>query len=165
MCFQGCFEISFVWLWLWWKVDMVEGHAIHVYVCLHLLSTNLVTWRSICVVTHRPPTPSAEMTSCFVGSVWSFFCFLGLSIGSTSSFGNMLTGTRKIIFLYSVHIRQSVSALQHSVFACKVCGATFEVQYETYSFCVAPCNGLQGAVAQHAANQTRNTWAYPFYSW
>ena len=29
--------------------------------------------------------------------------------------------------------------------------------YETYSFYIAPCNGLQGPVAQYAANQT-NVW-------
>ena len=28
---------------------------------------------------------------------------------------------------------------------------------------IAPCNGLQGAVAQYVANQTRNTGANPFY--
>ena len=33
---------------------------------------------------------------------------------------------------------------------------------ETYSFYLAPCNGLQGAVAQYATNQTRNTRADPF---
>ena len=30
-------------------------------------------------------------------------------------------------------------------------------KYEIYSFYIAPCNGLEGAVAQYAANQTRNT--------
>ena len=35
------------------------------------------------------------------------------------------------------------------------------LMYVTYSF-IAPCNGLQRAVAQYAANQTRNTGANPF---
>ena len=33
---------------------------------------------------------------------------------------------------------------------------------KTYSF-KETCNGLQGAVAQYAANQTRKTGANPFY--
>ena len=36
------------------------------------------------------------------------------------------------------------------------------LNYETYSFYIAPCNGLQGAVAQYAANPARNTGANPF---
>ena len=35
------------------------------------------------------------------------------------------------------------------------------LNYQIYSF-IAPCNGLQGAVAQYAANQTRNTRANPY---
>ena len=40
-------------------------------------------------------------------------------------------------FSYCAHVRHSVTlkALQHSVFTCKVCGAT--LMYETYSFYVA----------------------------
>ena len=33
--------------------------------------------------------------------------------------------------------------------------------YETYSFHTAPCNGLQDAVVQYAANHTSNTRALP----
>ena len=36
------------------------------------------------------------------------------------------------------------------------------LNYETYSFYIAPCNGLQSAVAQYAADQTRKTRANPF---
>ncbi len=35
------------------------------------------------------------------------------------------------------------------------------MRYETFSL-IAPCFGLQGAVAQYAANQTKNTMANPF---
>ncbi len=38
---------------------------------------------------------------------------------------------------------------------------SYILKYETYPF-IALCNGLQGAVAQYAANQTRNTGADPF---
>ena len=31
---------------------------------------------------------------------------------------------------------------------------SYDLKYETYSF-IAPCNGLQGAVAQYAANQNQ----------
>ena len=34
--------------------------------------------------------------------------------------------------------------------------------YEIYSFFIAPCNGLQGAVTQYAANPARNYGANPF---
>ncbi len=54
----------------------------------------------------------------------------------------------------------TLKALQHKVFSCKVCGALFEVR-DLFLY-IAPCNGLQGAVAQYAANQTRNTGANPF---
>ena len=36
-----------------------------------------------------------------------------------------------------------------------------QFNYETYSFYIAPCNGLQGAEVQYAANLTRNTGANP----
>ena len=36
----------------------------------------------------------------------------------------------------------------------------YVLSYETYSF-IAPCNGLQGAVAQYAANRTRNPGQTP----
>ena len=35
------------------------------------------------------------------------------------------------------------------------------LNYEIYSFYIAPCNGLRGAVAQYAANQNRNNGANP----
>ena len=37
---------------------------------------------------------------------------------------------------------------------------TYILKYETYSF-IAPCKALQGAVAQYAADQIRNTGANP----
>ena len=37
----------------------------------------------------------------------------------------------------------------------------YVLKYDTYSF-IAPCNGLQDAVAQYAAEQTRDTGANPF---
>ena len=57
-------------------------------------------------------------------------------------------------YLYSAHIRHSVmlKGLQHWVFAGNV---GLRSNYATYSFHIAPCNGLQGNVAQYAANQTR----------
>ena len=43
--------------------------------------------------------------------------------------------------------------------SCKVC--RYVLKCETY-FLIAPCNALQGFVAQYAADQTRNTRANPF---
>ena len=43
--------------------------------------------------------------------------------------------------------------------------AGLRLNSETYFFYIAPCNGLQGDVAQYAANQTRNTGANPFSFW
>ena len=42
---------------------------------------------------------------------------------------------------------------------------SYVLKYETSSFTsTAPCNGLQGSVAEYAANQTRNTLGRaPFY--
>ena len=37
---------------------------------------------------------------------------------------------------------------------------SYVLKYETYSF-IAPCNGVQGAEVQYAADQTRNTGAHP----
>ena len=60
------------------------------------------------------------------------------------------------------YIRHSVTlkALQHTVFPARYVG--LRLNYETYSFYIALCNGLQGAVVQYAANQTRITGAKPF---
>ena len=58
--------------------------------------------------------------------------------------------------LYTAHIHHSVTheAHQHSVCSCKLY-VGLRLNYETYSFYIAPCNCLQGAVAQYAANQNR----------
>ena len=52
----------------------------------------------------------------------------------------------------------TLKGLQHSAFFpfCQVCGTIFEV-WDLLLLHIAPCNGLQGAVAQYAANQARNT--------
>ena len=60
-------------------------------------------------------------------------------------------------FFYSAHAQ---GTFQDTVFSCKVCGTAFEKWDLLLN--IAPCNGLQGAVAHYAANQTRNTGANPF---
>ena len=58
-------------------------------------------------------------------------------------------------FLYSVHIRHSVRL--KACFNIQYFPARYEglrLNYETYFFNIAPCNGIQGAVAQYAASQS-----------
>ena len=37
------------------------------------------------------------------------------------------------------------------------------LQHTVFSFCIAPCNGLQGVVAQYDANPARSTRQSPFF--
>ena len=57
-----------------------------------------------------------------------------------------------------------LKALQHSVFFQQGMWKHVIEVLEQYPKLhdVSPCNGLQGAVAQYTANQTRNTGANPF---
>ena len=71
-----------------------------------------------------------------------------------------------VVTIYSHHFRQSPCGLPSPLLTkCLHQGGgwSYHLNYEIYSFYIAPCNGLQGAVAQYAANQTRNTWANPFF--
>ena len=66
--------------------------------------------------------------------------------------------TTIIVASYVMHIFATQRSSRHFMiqyFPARYVGLC--LNYETYCFYIAPCNGLQGAVAQYAAHQTRNT--------
>ena len=76
------------------------------------------------------------------------------TIGSTCPYGSR----RKRIIIIIQNIFLPFVYCAHSVFSSKVhVHVGLCLNYEIYSFNIAPCNGLQHAVAQYDANQTRNT--------
>ena len=65
------------------------------------------------------------------------------------------------VFYIALYIAEGrLKALKLAVFPASYVALRFN--YEMYPFYTALCNGLQGAVAQNAANQTRNTGANYF---
>ena len=67
---------------------------------------------------------------------------------------------RKSQWLLIVHVLNVSDAHgAPTYFSCQVCGQAMLFKYETIFLYihVAPCNGLQGAVVQYAANQTPKT--------